>query len=77
MSEVLTLAAELREEVGTGPARALRRKGMVPATIYGAGKEPLSIAIEEKEITQSPGLYFKKELKISGPEPACWKSYRL
>ena len=52
MSEVLTLAAELREELGTGPARALRRRGMVPATIYGAGKEPLSIAIEEKEITK-------------------------
>ncbi len=52
MSEVLTLAAELREDLGTGPARALRRRGMVPATLYGAGKDPLSIAIEEKEITK-------------------------
>ena len=52
MTEILTLAAELREEIGTGAARALRRKGMVPATIYGAGKTPISIAIEEKEITK-------------------------
>ena len=52
MTEILTLAAEMREEVGTGAARALRRKGMVPATIYGAGKTPISIAIEEKEITK-------------------------
>jgi len=57
MSEVV-LAAELREEVGTGSSRALRIKGMVPATIYGAGKKPLSIAIEEKEITK---LYRKPQ----------------
>jgi large subunit ribosomal protein L25 len=52
MSEVLTLAAEMREELGRGATRALRRTGMVPATIYGAGKEPMSISIEEKELTK-------------------------
>ena len=61
MSEALTLIANLREEVGTGASRALRRKGMVPATIYGAGKQPLSIAIEEKEITK----YYKRPQYIS------------
>lgn len=61
MSEVLTLAAEMREELGTGAARALRRRGMVPATIYGANKEPISIAIEEKEITK----YYRKPQYIS------------
>ncbi len=61
MSEALTLAVELREELGTGASRALRKKGMVPATIYGAGKEPLSIAIEEKEITK----YYRKPQYIS------------
>lgn len=52
MSEILSLTAEIREELGTGAARELRRRGKVPATIYGAGKKPLSIAIEEKEITK-------------------------
>jgi large subunit ribosomal protein L25 len=52
MSEILSLTAEIREELGTGSARELRRRGKVPATIYGAGKKPLSIAIEEKEITK-------------------------
>ncbi len=61
MSEALTLAAELREELGTGASRALRKKGMVPATVYGAGKEPLSIAVEEKEITK----YYRKPQYIS------------
>lgn len=61
MSEALTLAAELREELGTGASRALRKRGMVPATIYGAGKEPLSISVEEKEITK----YYRKPQYIS------------
>jgi len=61
MSKVLTLAAEMREELGKGASRALRIKGMVPATIYGAGKEPMSIAIAEKEITK----YYRKPQYIS------------
>lgn len=61
MTETLILAAEMREKVGTGAARALRKKGMVPATIYGAGKDPISISIEEKEITK----YYRKPQYIS------------
>ena len=61
MSEVLTLAAEMREELGTGASRALRKRGMVPAIIYGAGKEPMSIAVEEKELTK----YYRKPQYIS------------
>lgn len=59
--EVLTLAAEMREELGTGASRALRKRGMVPATIYGADKEPMSIAVEEKELTK----YYRKPQYIS------------
>lgn len=61
MTQILTITAEIRKEFGTGAARALRRKGMVPATIYGAGQKPISIAIEEKEITK----YYRKPQYIS------------
>ena len=61
MSEVLTLAAEMREELGTGASRALRERGMVPATVYGAGKKPISISVEEKELTK----YYRKPQYIS------------
>jgi large subunit ribosomal protein L25 len=61
MSEVLSLVAQMRDDLGTGSARALRRNGMVPATIYGAGKEPLSIAVEEKELTK----YYRKPQYIT------------
>ncbi|SJZ83943.1 50S ribosomal protein L25/general stress protein Ctc [Consotaella salsifontis] len=49
MSETYTVKAELREKVGKGAARHLRRTGMVPAVIYGAKQDPLPIAIPYKE----------------------------
>lgn len=52
MSEALAFTAKLREELGTGPARALRKSGMVPATVYSKNKDAISIAIEEREITK-------------------------
>lgn len=58
MSEAIALTAEIRDQLGTGPARALRKKGMVPATIYGNGNSPMSVAVEEKEITK---LYRKPQ----------------
>ncbi len=61
MSEVVSLVAELRESVGTGSARELRRNGIVPAIIYGAGREPLSIAVSEKEMMK----YYRKPQFIS------------
>ncbi|HJK86538.1 MAG TPA: 50S ribosomal protein L25/general stress protein Ctc [Candidatus Megaira endosymbiont of Nemacystus decipiens] len=61
MTEAITLVAELRKDKGTGPSRELRRKGFVPATVYAAGKKPMSISIEEKEITK----YYRRPLFLS------------
>jgi len=48
MSDALTLPAELRERAGKGASRELRRKGRVPAVIYGGNDEPTTIHVEEK-----------------------------
>jgi large subunit ribosomal protein L25 len=48
MSEQLTLPAETRDRAGKGASRELRNSGRVPAVIYGAKQEPLSIHVEEK-----------------------------
>jgi large subunit ribosomal protein L25 len=48
MSEQLTLPAETRERAGKGASRELRNQGRVPAVVYGANQEPLSIHVEEK-----------------------------
>jgi large subunit ribosomal protein L25 len=52
MSQVAyELKAELRDRVGKGSSRELRRKGLVPAVIYGDKQAPLSIALPVKELT--------------------------
>ncbi len=48
----LALAAEIREAGGKGAARKLRRGGRIPATLYGAGQAPLSLALNPKSVAQ-------------------------
>lgn len=43
------LKALVRDRVGKGAARALRREGLVPAVIYGDNKSPLSITVAYKD----------------------------
>lgn len=52
MSEMVQLAGELRQNSGTGSARSLRNEKKIPAVIYGNGKQNMSIALEEKEVTK-------------------------
>ena len=44
-----SLQGQLRDRVGKGAARELRRNSMVPAVIYGDNKDPLPIALPYKE----------------------------
>ncbi len=46
MSEISQLEASLRTHVGTGAARAARRKGLVPCIIYGQKLEPEAITLD-------------------------------
>ncbi|MCW9023507.1 MAG: 50S ribosomal protein L25/general stress protein Ctc [Gammaproteobacteria bacterium] len=46
MSEEFVLEAEPRTDQGKGASRRLRRAGLVPAVIYGAGKEPASLSLQ-------------------------------
>ncbi len=52
MSEQLNLSAETRDRVGKGASRALRREGRVPAVIYGNKEEPVTIHVNERELTR-------------------------
>ena len=45
------LKAELRERVGKGSSRELRRNGLIPAVIYGDKQAPVSIALSTKDVT--------------------------
>ncbi len=50
MAEVTVLAAQKRTHMGTGGARALRRDGRVPGTIYGAKADPMSISVDARTL---------------------------
>ncbi len=50
MSENAILAALPRQGAGTGPARALRREGRVPAIVYGGDKEPAMVSVEDRRL---------------------------
>ncbi|MET1254816.1 50S ribosomal protein L25/general stress protein Ctc [Aliikangiella maris] len=51
MSESFELNVEIREDMGKGASRRLRRlEGKVPGIIYGAGKEPQTISVIHSEI---------------------------
>ena len=45
--------AEKKEAAGKGAARAIRRKGRVPAVIYGGNKEPLMVTLHPVELEKA------------------------
>ena len=59
MAEII-LNVEVRDGAGTGAARAVRREGKVPGTLYGGGKAPVNIAVRANEFRKS--LYTGKLL---------------
>ncbi len=58
MTEIRSLSLQMRNEVGTGPTRALRRTGYVPVSLYGKKQSPKNMSIEERILV--------KEMKEKG-----------
>lgn len=50
MADIATIAAQPRDRVGKGAARATRRTGLIPGVIYGDRKDPVTIAIDPKDL---------------------------
>lgn len=46
----VTLRAETGRDTGSRPARRLRRTGQVPAVVYGRGLQPISVAVDRREL---------------------------
>ena len=52
MSVDFILNAELRKDEGKGASRRLRRAGKVPAVIYGANKDAVSISLDHNDLVK-------------------------
>ena len=48
--ETFEIIAELREDMGKGASRRLRREGKVPGVVYGAKKDAASIMVKQNEM---------------------------
>ncbi len=74
--ERLALAAQVRDGVGKGVARSLRRRGLVPGVVYGRGRDPLPVAVEARALSSAlqthAGLNVLIDLDVtgSGADPA-------
>jgi large subunit ribosomal protein L25 len=63
------LIVKKREHLGSRETRRLRKEGIIPGVLYGQG-EPISIAIEERELrralTGASGLHSILDVEIDG-----------
>jgi large subunit ribosomal protein L25 len=55
MSNEIEITVELRDRVGKGAARAVRREGLVPGVIYGGKLPPQPITITRKDLERHAG----------------------
>jgi large subunit ribosomal protein L25 len=52
MDKALVLKAEIRQGLGSKDAAKLRKKGQIPAVVYGHKKEPTSIVLDAKSFRE-------------------------
>jgi large subunit ribosomal protein L25 len=68
----ITVAAEVRTSRGKNEARRTRVSGNIPAVVYGAYKDPISVAVDPRELSKiirsSTGLNTIFTLAIAGGE---------
>ena len=50
MTDLFTLDAEVRTDLGKGASRRLRHAEKVPAILYGEGKEPVSLTLAHNKV---------------------------
>ena len=48
--DAIELSVKVRSTLGNGPARVLRREGMMPAVLYGRGTEPMLLSVQIKDL---------------------------
>ncbi len=63
----ICLDVVVREETGTGPARASRRNGEVPGVLYGGELGPVAVALRQNEVLKAlnSGQFLANMIEIS------------
>src|ERR687886_806222 len=82
--ERVKLSVRERESRGSAESRRLRRNGEVPGVLYGRGKPPHAICVEERELrrvlTGDSGLHAILDVTLEGQKtahPSILKEYQV
>jgi len=67
MINLFTLDAEVRTDLGKGASRRLRHTNKVPAILYGAGQEPISLTLAHNKVfrAQEEEAFYSHVLTIN------------
>jgi large subunit ribosomal protein L25 len=67
MTDLFTLEAEVRTDLGKGASRRLRHANKVPAILYGEGQEPVSLTLAHKNVfrAQQEEAFYSHVLTIN------------
>ncbi len=82
MAERVRIQAQERDTRGSRESRRLRRAGKIPGVIYGRGRDPHAICIDERELRRAlsgpGGLHAILDVVLDGgsPSPAVLKDYQ-
>jgi large subunit ribosomal protein L25 len=78
-SQVTKLSIDAREVSGSRATRRLRREGLVPGVLYGGGEEPVTFAVNERELRHALAARGAVvELHVEGgPTPAILKDAQI
>ncbi|QOL24512.1 50S ribosomal protein L25/general stress protein Ctc [Thalassotalea sp. LPB0316] len=75
MTDILTLDAEVRTDLGKGASRRLRHANKVPAILYGEGKDPISLTLEHRHVfrAQEEEAFYSQvlTLNVGGEKVEC------
>jgi large subunit ribosomal protein L25 len=70
----ITVAADVRETRGKNEAHRTRRAGKIPAVVYGAHQDPVSVAVNPREILRivgsETGYNTIFNLQVNGGQPS-------
>jgi len=67
MTDLFTLDAEVRTDLGKGASRRLRHANKVPAILYGEGKDPISLTLAHNKVfrAQEEEAFYSHVLKLN------------
>lgn len=75
MTDLFTLDAEVRTDLGKGASRRLRHANKVPAILYGEGKEPVSLTLAHNKVfrAQEEEAFYSQvlTLNVDGKKVEC------